>query len=217
MLADSIYWYNGDPNGRFGFESSSSYTGISMVYDNFSIVDSPQKVTAVFGNFVAETGLYPVSADWEIRTGMINLGNGFGDAGTLVAAGSSNSPIWTSTEFGFGLPQNRFNVKAGGLSFLLGPGDYWLGLRVVPNFFGPALNPNFRIVNTDGANSIGSPSVKDQNAFQAITFGNLSFLTTVGFDLSLGLEVADTNEVPEPAAMWMAGAGLGVLAIRRRR
>lgn len=218
VQADSIYWYNGDPNlasGGNGWYSSFNIDGTSMVYDNFSVVGGPVTVTGIFGNFFGTVIGTPVSADWEIRKG-VSEGNG----GTLVASGINDPFTSTNTNL---LPLSPFTttyrISVNDLNVPLAADIYWVGLRVISSDrFAP-----FSVFETVGTNATGVPILNDSNSFQnwstgiPVSFRDLRTWTgtVTPIDVSLGVVVADS--VPEPAAMWLAGAGLGVLAIRRRR
>src|ERR1700680_817472 len=89
-------WYNGDwhlgnsiPNERNTLVSQAA------VYDDFDVTSSQGwHVTAVFSNnmlFVNPPG-YVAGADWEIRTGISE-----GNHGTLVASGTTQTPLVTFT------------------------------------------------------------------------------------------------------------------------
>ena len=210
-----MYWYNGDPNLDYsaGIYSTVNFDGTSMAYDNFSVVGGPITVTGIFGNFFSIVNT-PVSADWEIRKG-VSEGNG----GTLVASGINASVTWTPINLGFQFPTTTYRATVSGLSVALSEDTYWVGLRAISD----SVFTGFSVFLTTGGNAVGVPVLNDGNSFVNWTSGlPINFQdarTANGFrvpvDLSIGVLVADA--IPEPGALWMAGAGLGILALRRKR
>jgi hypothetical protein len=134
-------------------------------------------------------------ADFEIRSG--------GPFGTLIASGSTQAPIVTSTgRSGFGLPE--FMIEINGLHVPLAPGTYWINAEPIGNGTGRSLN-----TTTSGANCVGTPC------------GNgMSFLipedTFTSTNFSMGVTGAP---IPEPETWALLGAGLSALlaAARWRR
>ncbi|HEV3147957.1 MAG TPA: hypothetical protein VGZ24_04865, partial [Chthoniobacterales bacterium] len=85
-------WYNGDWNLVNGLANErNTVVSQAAVYDDFNVT-APQgwHVTAVFSDNALNTVV--TAADWEIRTGISE-----GNAGTLVASGTTNSPVVTLT------------------------------------------------------------------------------------------------------------------------
>ena len=152
-------WYNGDYDGDatgngLANEQDTFAPGFAHVFDDFIVADSGGwDITSVFSDNQVSTNI--VSATWEIRQGM-SAGNG----GTLVASGSTETPVITPTgRFGFGLPE--FKVEVTGLSVHLDPGTYWLNVTPVDSLDG---GRSFNST-TLGANCVGTPCGNDQNAF----------------------------------------------------
>ena len=87
-------WYNGDFRGGVAFLSNERNTIVSQaaVYDDFNVTAPLWNVTAVFSDNAISSNIVISAADWEIRTG-ISEGNG----GTLIASGTTNSPVVTLT------------------------------------------------------------------------------------------------------------------------
>ena len=86
-------WYNGDFNDVNGLSNelnTSLGSGeFGSTYDNFIVTDSGGwNVTAVFSDDLTNTGI--TGANWEIRQG-VSVGNG----GTLIASGTTNTPVVT--------------------------------------------------------------------------------------------------------------------------
>src|ERR1700732_818962 len=104
--------YNGDFNGVNGFSNERNTTITqAAVYDDFNVTSPAWNVTAVFSDNLANTVI--TGADWEIRTGLSN-----GNAGTLVASGTTNSPLVTPTgRSGFGFTE--YMVEVTGLNVFL--------------------------------------------------------------------------------------------------
>ncbi len=94
----SILWYNGDFNGVNGLaneENTSIGSGeFASVYDDFNVPSGPGwTVTSVFSDNLSSTNI--TGATWEIRQG-ISEGNG----GTLIASGTTVTPVVTPTFYG---------------------------------------------------------------------------------------------------------------------
>jgi|SRR5438876_7289609 len=204
-------WYNGDYNHVNGLPNErNTVVSQAAVYDDFNVT-APQgwHLTAVFSDNL--TAFQPiVAADWEIRTG-VSEGNG----GTLVASGTTNSPIVTFTFHA----QNEFMVEVTGLSVFLpmltSGQHYWLNVTPVGNGSGFSFNSD-----TSGTNCVGVPCGNDDNAFFNSTFFGTYFTNTNNYagqpDFSMGVI---GTVVPEPATVALLTCGLGalVIAVRCRR
>jgi hypothetical protein len=201
-------WYNGDFNGVNGLANERNTTiGQAAVYDDFNVTAPVWDVTAVFSDDLLNTVV--TGADWEIRTGLSN-----GNAGTLIASGSTNSPIVTPTgRSGFGFTE--YMVEVTGLNVflpMLPPGQhYWLNVTPVGNGTGRSFNST-----TSGANCVGSPCGNDGNEFyNSTSFGDF-FQGPGAQDFSNGVI---GTVVPEPATVTLLTCGVGALliAVRSRR
>src|SRR6202007_2600475 len=86
-------WYNGDWNLVNGLHNERNTTyAKAAVYDDFDVTNPlGWNVTAVFSNNIF-FGMTVTAADWGIRTGISE-----GNAGTLVASGTTNAPLVTQT------------------------------------------------------------------------------------------------------------------------
>jgi hypothetical protein len=194
-------WYNGDFNGVNGL-SNERNTLISQagVYDDFDVTLPFWNVTAVFSDNLASTVI--TGADWEIRTGISE-----GNAGTLIASGTTSSPIVTPTgRSGFGYTE--YMVEVTGLNIFLpmlpSGQHYWLNVTPVGNGTGRSFNST-----TSGANCVGTPCGNDQNAFwNSTSFG--SYFGSTADDYSNGVI---GGVVPEPATVPLLTCGLGALLI----
>src|SRR6202043_3389721 len=127
-------WYNGDWNYVNGLANERN-TAVTQaaVYDDFNVT-APLgwNVTAVFsdniwpGNTVTVTG-----ADWEIRVGVSE-----GSGGTLVASGTTNSPLVTLTGRST-FEYTEHMVEVTGLNVFLpilpSGQHYWLNVTPVGN------------------------------------------------------------------------------------
>src|ERR1700736_525010 len=131
-------WYNGDFNGVNGLANERN-TGVTQaaVYDDFNVTTPAWNVTAVFSDNLF-SAMTVTAADWEIRTGVSE-----GNAGTLVASGTTNSPLVTLTgRGGFGLQE--YMVEVTGLNVFLpmlpSGQHYWLNVTPVGNGTGRSFN-----------------------------------------------------------------------------
>ena len=99
-------WYNGDFDGVNGLaneqDTSLGAGQFASVYDNFNVTGSGWTVTEVFSDNLSSTNV--TGATWEIRSGTTLLGTG----GTLVASGTTVTPVVTPTgRSGFSLPNSK--------------------------------------------------------------------------------------------------------------
>jgi hypothetical protein len=208
-------WYNGDlidvadslANGRnFAFTQAA-------VYDDFDVTaPAGWNVTAVFSDNLATPVI--TGADWEIRTGISE-----GDGGTLVASGTTNSPVVTPTGRSGG-GYNEFMVEVTGLNVFLpmlpAGQHYWLNVTPVGN---GGTSGSFNSA-TRGTNCVGTPCGNDLNAFFNSTYYGYYFTSTTNLqrddDFSNGVI---GSVVPEPATVALLTCGVGALliAVRRRR
>jgi hypothetical protein len=201
-------WYNGDFNGVNGFSNERNTTITqAAIYDDFNVTSPAWNVTAVFSDNLASTVI--TGADWEIRTGLSN-----GNAGTLVASGTTNSPLVTPTgRIGFGFTE--YMVEVTGLNVflpMLPSGQYyWLNVTPVGNGTGRSF-----ISTTSGTNCVGTPCGNDGNTFFNSTSFGVYFGGPSNTDFSDGVI---GNVVPEPATVALLTCGVGALliALRRRR
>ena len=121
-------------------------------------------------------------ANWEIRSG-VSEGNG----GTVVASGTTTTPVVTPTgRSGFGFTE--FMVEVTGLSVDLAPGTYWLNVTPIGNGGGRSFDSD-----TSGTNCVGLPCGNDDNAFiNSSDFGFVFHNTSSGDvgqpDFSMGVE-----------------------------
>jgi hypothetical protein len=204
-------WYNGDFNNVNGVANErNTIISQAAVYDDFNVTGGPMwHVTAVFSDNLASTVI--TGADWEIRTGISN-----GNAGTLIASGTTNSPTVTPTgRSGFGFTE--YMVEVTGLNVFLpmlpSGQHYWLNVTPVGNGTGRSFNST-----TSGTNCVGTPCGNDQNSFfNSTSFG--AYFTGPGpYDFSNGVI---GTVVPEPSLWAMVAMGavvlIGVQRLRRRK
>jgi hypothetical protein len=206
-------WYNGNFNGVNALANErNTLVTQAAVYDDFNVT-APLgwEVTAVFSDNVLFVNHISdiTAADWEIRTG-VSEGNG----GSLIASGTTNSPIVTYIG-----GENLYMVEVTGLNFFLpmlpSGQHYWLNVTPVGNGTGRSFN-----LTTSGANCVGTPCGNDQNAFFNSTYFGAYFTSTSNegqpYDYSNGVI---GTVVPEPATVPLLTCGVGALliAVRRRR
>jgi len=206
-LPDSTLWYNGDLNSVNGLANErNTIVSQAAVYDDF-IATGAWNISAVFSDNLANTTI--IGADWEIRTGVSE-----GNPGTLIASGTTNSPLVSLTG------RSAFNyleyqVEVTGLNVNLIAGTrYFLNVTPIGNGGGRSFNSV-----TSGANCIGTPCGNNQNAFFNSTFFGANFTSTANegqpYDFSNGV----IGTVPEPTTVALLACGVGALliAVRRRR
>ena len=203
-------WYNGDFNGVNGLANErNTIITQAAVYDDFNVT-APLgwSVTAVFSDNLASTVI--TGADWEIRTGISQ-----GNAGTLIASGTTSSPTVTPTgRSGFGYTE--YMVEVTGLNVFLpmlpSGQHYWLNVTPVGNGTGRSFNST-----TSGTNCVGTPCGNDQNAFFNSTYLGVYF-ESLPYDFSNGVI---GTVVPEPSFWAMVAIGavvlIGVQRLRRRK
>jgi hypothetical protein len=149
------------------------------------------------------------AADWEIRTGVSE-----GNAGTLVASSTTNSPLVTFTYHA----ENELRVEVTGLNVFLpmlpSGQHYWLNVTPVGNGTGYSVNST-----TSGANCVGTPCGNDDNAFFTSTYFGTFFDHTYNQgqglnDFSMGVI---GSVVPEPATVALLTCGVVALLVAARR
>jgi hypothetical protein len=208
-------WYNGDWNGVNGLANErNTVVTQAAVYDDFNVT-APLgwNVTALFSDNLENTVV--TAADWEIRAGVSE-----GNAGTLIASGTTNSPLVTNTGRG-GLGFQEYMVEVTGLNVFLpmlpSGQHYWLNVTPVGNGGGRSFNST-----TSGANCIGTPCGNDMNAFFNSTYFGAYFTSTANeslpYDFSNGVI---GTVVPEPITWAMMALGVvvlvGVHQLRRKK
>jgi len=174
-------WYNGDFNGVNALANEqNTLVEQSSIYDNFIVPSPGWHVTSVFSdNLLVNTTV--TGATWEIRSG-VSEGNG----GTVVASGSTTTPVVIPTGRGtFNFTEFMIEVK--GLSVDLAPGTYWLNVTPIGNGGGRSFD-----TDTSGTNCVGLPCGNDDNAFiNSTTFGLFFHNTSSGDigqpDFSMGV------------------------------
>ncbi len=195
-----ILFYGGDFNPSFWYADSLSNENDaavhgnpygSAVYQNFVIpAGQSWNVTALFSNDIMT--LAPMSAYWEIRTG-VSEGNG----GTLVSSGAGSDSYSQKGEYG------EYTNTVSGLNLTLAAGTYWF--TVVPE--APGQRGRSSNTNTFGQNSVGT-EMNDEQYFNSPFYGynftnadNLSIFPRFSSGV-LG------SAVPEPSSLAMIMPGL---------
>ena len=211
-------WYNGDWNYVNGLANErNTLVSQAAVYDDFNVT-APLgwHVTAVFSDNIFLPFVPTITgADWEIRTGISE-----GNAGTLIASGTTNSPVVTLTGR-MTLNFQEYMVEVTGLNVFLpmlpAGQHYWLNVTPVGNGTGRSWNST-----TSGLHAVGSPPGNDQNAFFNSTFFGAFFTSTSNegqpYDYSNGV-IGTVVPEPPPWAMMAMGVVvlLGVQQLRRRK
>jgi hypothetical protein len=177
-------WYNGDFNGVNGLANEeNTIVTQAAVYDDFEVTDpSGWDVTSVYSNNLANTNV--TGANWSIHQG-ISEGNG----GTIVASGTTMTPVVTPTgRSGFGYTE--YTVEVTGLSVHLpfSTDPYWLNVTPIGDFTNRSFDSS-----TSGANCTGTPCGNNQNAFFDSTYFGFVFASTGDpgidqpYDFSMGV------------------------------
>jgi len=198
-------WYNGDWNYVNGLANErNTVVSQAAVYDDFNVT-APLgwHVTAVFSDNIFLPFVPTITgADWEIRTGLSE-----GNAGTLIASGTTNSPVVTLTGR-MTLNFQEYMVEVTGLNVFLpmlpSGQHYWLNVTPVDNGSGRSFNST-----TSGLHAVGSPPGNDQNAFFNSAFFGTYFTSTANegqpYDYSNGV-IGTVVPEPPPWAMMAIGA-----------
>jgi hypothetical protein len=205
-------WYNGDWNYVNGIpnERNTKVTQAAL-YDDFNVT-APLgwHVTALFSDNALNTVV--TGADWEIRTGVST-----GNAGKLIASGTTNSPVVTPTgRSGFGYTEYMVEVTSLNVFLPMLPSGqhYWLNVTPVGNGTGLSFN-----TTTSGTNCVGTPCGNDGNAFFNSTYYGVFFQPAFGEqppDFSNGV-IGTVVPEPAPVALLTCGVGALLIALRRRR
>ncbi len=193
-------WYNGDFNGVNAHANGINTSDPpSHVYDDFTGPGTGQAwhVTALFSDNLLSTVV--TGAEWEIRTGLSP-----GNFGTLVASGTTQTPVVTPTgRSGFGLTE--YMIEVTGLNLVLPhllSSFYWLNVTPVGNGTGHSLN-----TTTSGTNCVGTPCGND----------GMSFLLPEGTFSPLDFSMGVVGEpIPEPSTVALLACGVGALLIAAR-
>src|SRR4029079_14443880 len=184
-------WYNGDSNGVNGLANEANTSlgegQFASVYDDFNA--GSWTITSVCSDNLSNTNI--TGATWEIRQG-VSEGNG----GTLIASGTTTTPVVTPTgRSGFGFTE--FMVEVTGLNVSLAPGTYWLNVTVVGDLTGRSFDST-----TSGANCVGTPCGNNMNAFFNSNFFGANFTSTSNegqpTDFSMGVVGTTTGGCPSP-------------------
>lgn len=211
---------NGDPDGSGpnggNFLDCSTCRGANVrVYDNFAL-SSATTITGLFGSWellTANDKNLPVSAQWEIRTGL-----GQDNAGTLVASGTAAlSTTLIATPAGGAAGYTYFRGSVFGLNLTLAPGTYWMEVSpFLVNF------DETYLLGSNGANGINS--FIDGQSFVAGPYwssmqsvgGYLQQFTNQStYDWSYG--AVSGTATPEPGNFGLAGLGAMLMVASRLR
>ena len=213
-----VFFYGGD------FDPNNPNAG-GLANENDAFAGGDPYGAAAYQNFVCHTDLYcvawglftnnlsglnPVSAYWEIRTGM-SEGNG----GTLIASGTGTGANFSHTptgRSGFGFAEYQDTVSFADM--YLTEGTYWFA--VVPN--DPLSQNRSYNSNTFGLNSVGT-QISDQQYWNSAFFEvNYTNADTQGIYPTFSSGVNGAYYIPEPSSLILLGSGSwgAAVAVRRR-
>jgi hypothetical protein len=178
-------WYNGDPDWINGLPNERDTVlgsgQFSSVYDNFNVTGGGWNVNEVFSDNFVFTNV--TGATWEIRTGTTLAYH----RRQLVAKGTTATPIVTQGHCSVNFCV--FEIKVTGLNVflpVLPAGQfYWLNVTPIGDLRGRSF-----VVDTMGANCIGTPCGNDGNAFWNSNFFNIKWNSTTDqgqLDFSMGV------------------------------
>ena len=202
-----VLFYGGDFDNVNGLKSQHDAKVDARVYEDFSLGED-SLITGIFGTFYTLYTTEPVSAYFEVRSG-IKAGNG----GTLLASGKFDVH-GTQIGGGIGFPVWKLSGKLAA-PFELPSGDYFFTMAMVG---GPDW-PAYFLATTSGDNGVGGPIHNGNTFYDSTTFG-YNFIDVQDFfgpgiwDFSVGLE---GHAVPEPAATLLILTGVGMLLLRNLR
>ena len=170
FLGASTLYYGGDSGPTDITVSNEENTTVAdaRVYDNFTVPNGQAwNVSGLFSNDSLSNGLTTITqALWEIRTG-VSEGNG----GALLFSGmSAASQIATGRTDVFGNPEYTIGVS---VSFVLGPGTYWI--TVVPSDSGTGRASAITSVNQ--TNMVGT-HIYGNDFFSSTYYGD-NFVNTL--------------------------------------
>jgi hypothetical protein len=218
----AVIFYGGDPVSGGALEDqivdNPSSGRVTVVgYDNFIVpAGGTYTINDVFGEFGLPSGSAFSNAVYEIRTGMDN-----GTGGVLLATGEL--PVTISAGVGGpingsnGLPSQRVQVNLPLPLVLAGGATYWIGFA--PHLIGNSSNTFLGTVNVPNATGVNLPSsaiaIQHQVYTNPVTQQPIDQFIT-GPYTSIGLD-GTRIVVPEPATAALAGAGLIVAGVMRRR
>jgi len=127
-LCDPCIFYGGDfnpndPNASAYSDENTLLIGGSSTYANFNVFSGATvTITGILFNIQASANFDPVSATYDIRSG-VTEGNG----GTSLASGSGNAFVAATGRNFLGL--NEYSVAVNlSTPLTLGPGAYWINL-----------------------------------------------------------------------------------------
>jgi len=200
-------WYNGDAEGP-GADGYEALRGTAeFVTDDYTEFEdftwnSSSTAKSVTSTFIATSSF--TSLVWEVRTGMATH-----VAGNLIASGTAQATLDDLGVWGQGAGWHRYSVTANIGSLVLNNGStYWLGLAAVT----PSSNFDAAIMETKGANSIGSPVNNSNNLYRYEATGAVEQNPSI--NLSMGISA---SAVPEPCSVVAIGCGLVGLLRRIRK
>jgi hypothetical protein len=196
--------FGGDP----GLTSYSSFVDHpssarldNIIFDNFVVpAGTIWDIVGVFGNvkfsFLSQA---PTTLYWQIRSGL-DVPN---TVGTVLHSGKGT--------FTGSLPTISLDVP----SLSLASGEYWLGLYF--NLANPIVadeNPE-ALASINFTNSTNAQNWPDDD--RALWLIGANSVTTVQYDLSIGVLGTARTVVPEPSTLLLTAAGTALMIAGRRR
>lgn len=168
-------FYGGDLNGTWADANAVANDNTLLVSNTptfipFTVGSPGWSVTGLFTNVVTYgyNRIDPAQANWSISTGMSD-----GNAGTVIASGTSSATFTTTGRHGFGSHYEYTVLVNLDPPVDLAPGQYWLS--VVPQCTVTGNNcesAQYFVSNTQGANSYGPPEPSGMSFLNSMLFGH---------------------------------------------
>jgi hypothetical protein len=204
--ADSVLFYNGDPDESSGAVSTiAGLGGTGIVYDDFVVpTGATWTVSSVFTNDYVSmdpsgADFIPSLAKWTIREGV-----SYQDGGTVVDSGVGSANVTANSTNLVGY--NGYTIAVLGLNFTLSAGTYWLAVTPID---GTGTNFAYAATATGPGGSdsyVAGSYYYGQAGFNFDYASNYSTNANGAAIFSMGM-TGSVSSVPEPSALAMGLIG----------